>query len=87
MNNTFVDNAEDLDIIPMYKFLECSDNFSITSGSLQNYQRDEVNDDANEKNLAGNCGIDNNKTMKHKLFENETKRVGSTQDDDNVLET
>ena len=34
MNNTFVDNAEDLDIIPMYKFLECSDNFSITSGSL-----------------------------------------------------
>ena len=34
MNNTFVDNAEDLDIIPMYKFLEYSDNFSITSGSL-----------------------------------------------------
>ena len=46
-----------------------------------------MNDDANEKNLAGNCGIDNNKTMKQKFFENETKRVRSTQDDDNVLET
>ena len=36
-NNTFVDNTEDLDIvILMYNFLDCSDNYSITSGNLWN---------------------------------------------------
>ena len=32
INNTFIDNAEDLDIVmPMYNLLEYSDNYSITS--------------------------------------------------------
>ena len=49
INNTFIDNAEDLDIvISMYDFLEYSDSYSMTSESLQNYFRDEVNDDENE---------------------------------------
>ena len=49
INNTFIDNAEDLDIVmPMYNLLEYSDNYSMTSGSLWNYYRDEINDDANE---------------------------------------
>ena len=31
INNTFIDNVEDLDIvIPMYNLLECSDNYSMT---------------------------------------------------------
>ena len=35
MNNTFVDNAEDLDIVmPMCNLLEYSDNYSMTSESL-----------------------------------------------------
>ena len=35
MDNTFIDNAEDLDIvIPMYNLLEYSDNCFVTSGSL-----------------------------------------------------
>ena len=35
INNTFVDNAENLDIvIPMYKLLECNDNYCLTSGGL-----------------------------------------------------
>ena len=38
INNTFIDNAEDLDIvIPMYNLLEYSDNYFMMSGSLQNY--------------------------------------------------
>ena len=38
INNTFIDNAEDLDIVmPMYNLLECSKNYSVTSGSLWNY--------------------------------------------------
>ena len=35
--------------------------YSMTSGSLQNYYRDEVNDDANQNNDAGNYRINNNK--------------------------
>ena len=38
--------------MPMYNMLEYSDNYSITSGSLRRYYRDEVNDDANENNAA-----------------------------------
>ena len=50
-----MDNAEDLDIVmPMYNLLEYSDNYAMTSGSLWNYYRDEINDDANENNAANN---------------------------------
>ena len=41
INSTFVDNAEDLDIVmPMYNLLEYSGNYYITSGSLWNCYRD-----------------------------------------------
>ena len=37
MNNTFIENAEDLDILmSMYNLLEYSDNYSMPSGSLWN---------------------------------------------------
>ena len=49
INNTFIDSAEDLDIVmPMYNLLEYSDNYSMASRSLWNYYRDEINDDSNE---------------------------------------
>ena len=55
INNTFTENAEDLDIVtPMYKLLEYGVSYSTTSGSLQNYYRDGMNDDANQNNLADN---------------------------------
>ena len=42
INNTFIDNAEDPDIVmPMYNLLEYSENYSMTSGSLWNYYRNE----------------------------------------------
>ena len=42
INNTFIDNAEDPDIImPMYVLLENSGNYSMTSGSLWKFYRRE----------------------------------------------
>ena len=43
INNTFVDNAEDLDIVmSIYSLLEYRNNYSIASGSLWNYYRDKI---------------------------------------------
>ena len=47
----------------------------MTSGSLWNYYKDEVNDAANENNAA-NQSIDNNKTTASKSFEYITNIVG-----------
>ena len=69
INNAFVDNAEDLDIVmPMYIMLENSDNYSMTSGSLWNGYGDEVNDSANENNDTNSFKINNNKTTESKPF-------------------
>ena len=38
--------------MPMYNLLEYSGNYYMTSGSLCNYCRDEVNDSTNENNDA-----------------------------------
>ena len=47
INGTLIDHAENLDIVmPIYNLLKYSQNFSMTSGSLWNYYRDE-NDDVN----------------------------------------
>ena len=55
INNTFIDIAKELDIVmPMNNLLEYCDNYSMTSRSLWNYHRDEVNDDANEIVAANN---------------------------------
>ena len=44
-NNTFIDNAEDLDIVMMiHNLLEYTDNYSLTSVSLWNHCRVEVDD-------------------------------------------
>ena len=48
INNTLIDNAEDLDVImPMYNLLEYSKKYSKTTGSFWNYYRDEPNSGAN----------------------------------------
>ena len=45
INNTEVDNCQDIDIVmPMYNLIEYSDNYAKTSGSLGQYYRDEPND-------------------------------------------
>ena len=65
-----MDNAEDLadleDIVmPMYNMLEYSQNYSMTSESLWNYYRDEIDD------------VDNN-ASDSKSFNYKTKIVGKT---------
>ena len=45
MNNTEIDNAEDVDIVmPMDNLIEYSDNYSKTTGRLWQYYKDEPND-------------------------------------------
>ena len=76
INNTFIDNAEELDIVmPMHNLLEYSDNYFMKSGSLWNYYRIKVNDSANENNDANSYRINNNKTTS-KSFDYKTKSIG-----------
>ena len=45
INNTEIDNGQDIDIVmPMYNLIEYSNNYSKTSGSLWQYYKDEPND-------------------------------------------
>ena len=63
--------------MPICILLEYNNNYSITSGSLWNYYRDEVNDDT-DKNDVANKKINNNKTTASKSFVYKTKLIGST---------
>ena len=55
INKLFVDIAEVLKIvIPMYNLLEYCNNYSLTSGGLWNYYRDEANHSVYENNDANN---------------------------------
>ena len=93
INNTLIDNAEDVDtVIPMYIFLEYSNNFSMTSGSLWNYYRDELNDSANE--IDDNDNMINNKKAKTSRYktsirsssnEYKTKIIGRPSNNDSRL--
>ena len=45
INNTDIDNAHDIDVVmPMYKLIDYSDNYSNASGSLWQYYKDDPND-------------------------------------------
>ena len=84
--NTFVDNAEDPEIvIPMYNLLAYSDNYSMTSGCSWNYYKDEVNDDEDEN--KNNLRINNNKTTTSKSFEYKTQITRKTPDNESRLDT
>ena len=69
INNTDIDNAQDIDIVmPMYNLIEYSDNYSKTSGSLWQYYKDDPND-----NIA------NSESFKFKV-----KTTGRTPNNDNT---
>ena len=88
INNTFIDNAEDLDIVMlMYNLLEYSNNYSMTLSSFWNYYRDEINYSANENNHANSFRINNSKTTTSKSFEYKTKLIESTPNNDYRLDT
>ena len=65
INDELIDTAENLHfIMPMYNLIEYSDNFSGTSGSLWQFERDEspMNNAGNPVNIA----LDNSSYFKYK---------------------
>ena len=77
INGELIEDAGDLDIVmPMYNLLEYSKNYRKTIGSLYNYYRDELSDDADDNNF-GNIKVVNSEAFKYK-----NKIIGNTYDVD-----
>ena len=65
--------------MPMYNLLEYSKNYRKTIGSLYNYYRDELNDDANINNFANNNVVSSNS------FQYKNKIIGNTYNVDSTI--
>ena len=65
--------------MPMFNLLEYSENYSVTSGSMWNFYRDEVNHDATESD-NNNTRIKSDKAITRKSFEFKAKIIGRTPD-------
>ena len=66
INGELIEDADDLDIVMrMYNLLEYSKNYRKTIGSLYNYYRDELSDDADDNNFD-NIKVVNSNTFKYK---------------------
>ena len=77
INGELIEDADDLDIvIPMYNLLEYSKNYRKTIGSLYNYYRDELSDNAADNNF------DNIKVVNSNTFKYKNKIIGNTYDVD-----
>ena len=75
--NELIEDADNLDIVmSMYNLLEYSKNYRKTIGSLYNYYRDELSDNADDDNF-GNIKVVNSNTFKYK-----NKIIGNTYDVD-----
>ena len=81
INNTLIDNAEDLNIVmPMYNLLEYSKSYRKTTGIFWNYYRDEPNSGkggANNKinySIKGSKSFDYKTSITGKLEGNNTKK-------------
>ena len=73
INGELIEDADDLDIVMhMYNLLEYSKNYRKTIGSLYNYYRDELSDDADDNNL------DNIKVVNSNTFKYKNKITGNT---------
>ena len=66
INETLIDEAEHVKIgMPMYNLIECSDNYSDTSGSLWQFKRDEIEGDV-DWTVDGNHIPNNLSSFKYK---------------------
>ena len=73
INGELIEVADDLDIVmSMYNLLEYSKNYRKTIGSLYNYYRDELSDDADDNNF------DNIKVVNSNTFKYKNKITGNT---------
>ena len=80
INNELIEDAEDLDIVMfMYNLLEYSKKYRKTIGSLYNYYRDELNNDANLNNFA------NNDVVSSEAFKYKTKIIVNTYTVDSTI--
>ena len=73
INGELIEDADDLDIVmSMYNLLEYSKNYRKTIGSLYNYYRDELSNDADDNNF------DNIKVVNSNTFKYQNKIIGNT---------
>ena len=73
INGELIEDADDLDIVMyMYNLLEYSKNYRKTIGSLYNYYRDELSNDADDNNF------DNIKVVNSNTFKYKNKITGNT---------
>ena len=73
INGKLIEDADDLDIVmSMYNLLEYSKNYRKTIGSLYDYYRDELSDDADNNNF------DNIKVVNSNTFNYKNKIIGNT---------
>ena len=73
INGELIEDADDLDIVlSMYNLLKYSKNYRKTIGSLYNYYRDELSDDADDNNF------DNIKVINSNTFKYKNKIIGKT---------
>ena len=80
INGELIEDADDLDIVmPMYNLLEYSKNHRKTIGSLYNYYRDELSDDANLNNFANTHVVSSNS------FQYKNKIIGNTYNVDSTI--
>ena len=80
INNELIEDADDLDVVmPIYSLLEYSKNYRKTIGSLYNYYRDELNDDANRNNFANNNVVSSN------YFQYKNKIIGNMYNVDSTI--
>ena len=79
INGELIEDSDDLDIVmPMYNLLEYSKYYRKTIGSLYNYYRDELNDDADLTDHANN-NVVSSEAFKYKVIDN-TYNTNSTND-------
>ena len=77
INNTLIDNAEDLNVVmPTYSVLQYSKNYSKTSGILWNYYRDDANSGVGNVNysIKDSKSFDYKTSITRKLEGNNTEK-------------
>ena len=80
INGELIEDADDLDVVmPMYNLLEYSKNYKKTIGSLYNYYRDELDDDADLNNHPNNNVVSSN------AFQYKNKLLGNVYNVDSTI--
>ena len=85
INGIKIDNAEDLDVMPMHNLLEYSKNYKKTTGSLWNYYRDEPNSSTDNNNITHSILNSESFDYKSNFMENGVTHNNLTKDDVKIV--